>query len=310
MKKEIDWILSKPKYIIESKLFNWPWRTPIDRYNEKEIAKGRRTLSYLNRYVPAFTNIIPVSENHNQERSEEEARIFSIWLQGEENAPAVVKACFASMRANIKHELIILDKESLFDWIELPDYVVDKWKNGKIKPAHFADICRLELLYCYGGFWLDATLFITSPLPQWLLNSEFFVYSSGNNRKLIGFHSFVQNCFIRACKNNTLIKAWRDAVLIYWQNEIKARYYFVHQLIFKKVIDCNPSLKEAYNKIPHLDQAPTHTVWFEHSDDPFDPILFEKLTTGVVFQKTEYKSSSANNPIPNSFADVLINMYK
>lgn len=307
--KEIGWILSKPKYLIEAKLLNWPWITHMGRYPMREIARGRRVSSYLDRYASAFTNI-PISDNSNYKSGEEQERIFAIWLQGEKNAPPIVKACFSSMRANCTQELIILDETNLFDWIDLPDYVMDKWRSGTMKPAHFTDICRLELLYRYGGFWMDATDFVLSPLPQWLTDTDFFVYHSGNNHKIVGFFSFVQNCFIRARKGNGLVKAWRDAVLIYWQNEVKARNYFVHQLIFKKMIDCNISAKELYNKMPHLVQDPTHVVWFEHASDPFDALLLNELTSDILFQKTEYKSYLSRNPIQGSFADVMIKMYK
>lgn len=306
---EIDWVLSKAKFILEGKLLNWPWRTHTERHRIKEIAKSHRVISYLGRYAPAFTNIQLISDSPNYGKGEENEKIFTIWLQGEKNAPPIVKACFSSMRINCSQELIILDESSLFDWIELPDYVIDKWRSGKMKPAHFTDICRLELLYRHGGFWMDATDFIVSPLPQWLIDTDFFVYHSGNNDKLVGFYSFVQNCFIRARKNNSLVKAWRDAVLIYWKNEVRVKNYFVHQLIFKKMIDCNSATKELYNKMPYLVQDPTHTVWFEHASAPFDMLLFDELTANIPFQKTEYQSFLANNPIPGSFAEVMINMY-
>lgn len=277
--------------------------------NQKYKIKISVYYASLNKYKEAFSkiNATPLKTNDLSDNSKE--RIFSIWLQGEENAPSIVKACFGSMRANCEQELLVLDEKSLFDWIQLPDYVIDKWKNGKIKPAHFTDICRLELLYQYGGIWADATDFITSPFPKWLIETDFFIYHTGDNTNITGYHSFFQNCFIRAKKNNFLIKAWRDAVLIYWEKGKIAKYYYIHQLIFKKVIESNTLAKTLYKKMPYLVQDATHTLWFRYYDKPFNETIYKELTQSALFQKTEYRSLLSKEPNTGSFAEMIINKY-
>ena len=163
MRNKIDWVLTKPVFILKSEIFNWFWRNKNKRKQVKEIAKSQRVLSYLNRYADLFSTISPDKDAIPKQEKE---RIFSIWLQGEENAPPIVKVCFASIRKNCTQDFVVLDEKTLFDWIQLPDYVVTKWKKGKIHPAHFTDICRLELLYQYGGIWADATDFIAAPFPD------------------------------------------------------------------------------------------------------------------------------------------------
>ena len=306
MRNKIDWVLTKPVFILKSEIFNWFWRNKNKRKQVKEIAKSQRVLSYLNRYAAYFSTISPDKDAIPKQEKE---RIFSIWLQGEENAPPIVKVCFASIRKNCTQDFVVLDEKTLFDWIQLPDYVVTKWKKGKIHPAHFTDICRLELLYQYGGIWADATDFIAAPFPYWLLNTDFFVYHTGDNIDFIGFYSFIQNCFIRAKKNNFLVKAWRDAVLLYWKEEEKVRDYFVHQLIFKKLVETNILAKELYTKMPYIVQDTTHVLWFKHAENPFDEKLFNEITQNAIFQKTEYRSLSSKNPISGSFAEMMINKY-
>ena len=140
--------------------------------------------------------------------------------------------------------MVILDGESIFDWIELPDYVVRKWKEGKMRHAHFTDICRLALLERYGGLWLDSTDFVSAPIPQWILDEDFFVFGSGDS--LRGCYSFIQNCFIRARKGSYLLSAWLQAILRYWEREDSTIDYFVHQLIFKKLVECDAKARELY----------------------------------------------------------------
>ena len=275
------------------------------RRSRKRVGIVRMAVDrYLDAYVPVIASIEEDAENV-QDGPE---RIFSIWLQGEENAPEIVKACFRSIRHNCVQELVVLDEHTVGEWIELPEYILKKRSEGKIKPAHFADICRVALLYKYGGIWLDATAFVVSPIPEWVMNEDFFIYLSGNS--LGGHYAFVQNCFFRARKNNYIVKVWMNAIFEYWRRENSVIDYFMHQMIFRKVVECNPVAKAYFEKMPHVIQDPTHELWWKYRDEPFDKKLFDRITASAVFQKTEYKSVSAKEPVPGSFADAMMKMYR
>lgn len=302
LNKDKSRFATKLSIVLKGHIFNPPWASRLTRRRRRGAAISKAVERYLDKYKPAFADVPEDTDVAPQDKE----RIFSIWFQGEDSAPELVKACWRSVRTHCFQELVILDGSSVFDWIELPDYVVRKWKEGKIRPAHFADICRIELLYRYGGLWLDATDFVFAPMPQWLMDQDFFVFMSGN--RLTGSYSYIQNCFIRGRKGNYLLKAWREAVLEYWKNEDSTIDYFVHQLIFKKVIQNNKKAAGLFAKMPAVIQDPTHTIWFEHASDPFDEALFKELAAAAVFQKTEFKSENARNPEPGTFAEKLINL--
>lgn len=290
-------------------VLNFPWASRMQRRRRRGLVTEELVSSYLDRYVPYFKNLQEIDEVKEKTLIDvPDEKIFSIWLQGEEHAPELVKACWRSVRTHCTQELVILDEKSVFEWIELPEYVVRKWREGKIRAAHFADICRVELLYRYGGLWLDATDYVFAPMPQWIMDQDFFVFMSGDRQR--GFYSYIQNCFIRGRKGNYLLKTWREAMLEYWRNEDSAIDYFVHQLLFKKVIKNNDRAAEYFDKMPKVNQDPTHTIWFEHASDLYDEELFKELASAAVFQKTEFKSENATNPKPGTFAEKLINLNK
>ena len=295
---------TKFSMVLKGHILNAPWGSRLERRRKRGEAISKAVERYLDKYVPAFAE---VPEDVNVPEQDKE-RIFTIWFQGEEAAPDLVKACWRSIRTNCTQELVVLDAQSVFDWIQLPEYVVEKWKAGKIRPAHFADICRVELLYRYGGLWLDATDYVFAPMPQWLMDEDFFVFMSGDRQR--GSYSYIQNCFIRGRKGNYLLKAWRAAMLEYWKHEDSVIDYFVHQLLFKKVVKNNKLAAEHFAKMPSVNQDPTHTIWFEYASDPFDENLFNELSSAAIFQKTEFKSDNAKNPTPGTFAEKLINLNK
>ena len=233
-------------------------------------------------------------------------KIWTLWLQGEAQMPPVVRACIRSMRENSGLEVVVLDETKLRDFITLPAYIQEKWEKGLIRPAHYADICRIELLYRYGGLWCDATDFIPKAIPGELMQEDFFVFLSGE--KLFGAYSFIQNCFIRARRGSYLLAAWRRAIFAYWEKEDSAIEYFIHQMLFKKVVEEDPEAAQAFARMPHIAQDTTHELWFRHGKDPFDPTLYAQIVENAPFQKTEYKSRLSQEPPRGSFAEQLLRL--
>lgn len=297
-------ILAQADIVLRGHVLNWVWRP---RMRRREV-RGAVTRQAVGRYVDRY--ILPPSPDFTQEPatgSGQEEKIYSIWLQGEDNAPAIVRACWRSVRTHCRQELVIKDEAQLLSELDLPDYVVSKYKAGRISRAHFSDICRVELLYRYGGIWLDATDFVTADFPKWLQDEDFFIYMSGED--IGGAYAFVQNCFFRSRRANYILGAWRAAIFEYWKHEDSVIDYFVHQLLLWRVVSRDHKAAELFAAMPKISQNATHMLWFGHRDEPFDKELFDSLTSGALFQKTEYKSSSARCPVPGSFAEKMMGMY-
>lgn len=143
--------------ILFGHLLNPIWKSRLERRKIRGEVTRKAILHYLEPYKDFIRNLKPQQTNLGAEDKE---RIFSIWLQGENAAPEAVKACGKSVRAKSSKELVILDQETISEWISLPEHITRKWKEGKIRPAHYADICRVALLVEYGGLWLDATDYV------------------------------------------------------------------------------------------------------------------------------------------------------
>lgn len=78
--------------------------------------------------------------------------IWWSWLQGLADAPELCKACLRSLEENFPDYTInIITEENICDYVNLPDYILDKYKRDIISKAHFSDIFRTALLVRYGG---------------------------------------------------------------------------------------------------------------------------------------------------------------
>ena len=284
-------------------LLNWPWRSRLERRRVRGRVIREAALDCLQPFAAAVQDVPEDKPDHAEPR-----RIFTLWLQGEEQAPPLVRACLDSIRRHADAELVVLDERSVFDWIDIPEEVVRKWKEGKMKAAHFADICRVDLLYRHGGVWMDATCYMDAPFPEWLWEADFFVYQGGDTLK--GAYGGIQNCFIRGAKDAYLLKVWREIILAYWKEEDSPLDYFVHQLLFCLALDANPRAAALYAKMPSLVQDPTHVLWYEYADRPYDEDRLHAICAEALFQKLNYKTPSASNPVPGSFADHILAPYR
>jgi len=230
-------------------------------------------------------------------------RIFTLWLQGEDAAPPLVKACFRSVRHHCTQPLVVLDERTLGDWIELPDAIVEKFRRGKIRAANFSDIVRAELLYRHGGYWMDATCFVTAPIPAEITAADFFLFMAGG----IDPENAIQSCFIRARKGDYLLAAWRKMMIDYWTRENGAFNYFMFHYMFQTLVRHDPRAAEHFARMPRVEQDPTHLLWW--SDAPerkFDRELFERMTADTFFQKTTYRSRYGKEPPAGSLAEEMI----
>lgn len=93
--------------------------------------------------------------------------IWSCWWQGEDQAPELVKACWRSWRRYIpnSYEIKIITQDNYRDYIDIPDDIMNRVVEGVTKLQPVTDIIRMQLLYRYGGIWMDSTTYLTAELP-------------------------------------------------------------------------------------------------------------------------------------------------
>lgn len=133
---------------------------------------NRTVMNYLKKYLPVIRQY---DYQENKECIGPSSNIWTLWWQGCEKAPDIVKVCIASIKKNAgNHPVILLDQYNYKQYVTLPDHVVDNFEKGNISIAHLSDMIRTSLLYKYGGIWMDATLYMLHPLDESIENRTFY----------------------------------------------------------------------------------------------------------------------------------------
>lgn len=229
-------------------------------------------------------------------------RVWICWLQGIENAPELVKSCADSVKYHIRDmEIVFLDKSNIRQYITLPDYIYEKWEKGIIPNAQFSDIVRNQLIIEHGGLWLDSTTYLTDKLPDYITDSDFFVYRDGFFEcEVIN----MGNWLIRGKANNILLNEVQNLLLIYWKNNNYLKQYFILHLFFRMVSEHYP---DEWKKVPYFSQMDQHTFMMELNNS-YSEKRWKQLKNLTSVHKLSNKIDCSNTDKP--FYSMLNELYK
>ena len=258
------------------------------------------------------------------------ATIWWCWLQGIDEAPQIVKACYASLVHDewfTVHGYVVkvIDNVNWREYVELPGYIVEKWEKGRIPAAMFSDLLRVELLIKYGGTWIDSTVLCTgfndnhndnenskdsklatdSKLST--LNSRLKLYMDAplfvfQYTKEGSVPVSISNWFITACRNNEVLMVLREMLYAYWRDYDCVLDYYIFHLFFAMISKEYPEQMAA---MPYA-QSQRSLVLLHHWGEKFDQMKWDKLTSEVCFHKLAFRvSDSVKNDKDNYYNYIL-----
>jgi hypothetical protein len=241
---------------------------------------------FARKYLPLISDL-----PHRQIAPEIPETIWQFWDNpAGQSTPNIVKACIKSVKrykGNFNHK--ILDNSTIGNYTDLPGYVFDKFKNGRMDYAHFSDLLRLNLLKNHGGVWMDATGYMTDFVPNDIIGQDFFVFLTGDLTHYP--YSFMQSCFIRAKKGSFIIDAWHKLCINYWKGEEKRADYFQIHLMFKALVHKNPVAKEMFANMPKRSDDEIHQLVGDNIFEKFDEGEWDRIKKASFFQKTSFKKN-------------------
>ena len=161
--------------------------------------------------------------------------VWLSWLQGIDNAPEIVKVCLASQRKHLQdYEFRIVDLDNYQQWVELPEYVIKKFRKGQIPLASFSDMLRLSLLKQYVCVWMDASVYCSGfgndkLRERWhrITQSEFVIFRYFKRGYKVP--TGLSNWFIAAMPNEIIVSSVLEMLLAYWKDyDCLVDYYICH----------------------------------------------------------------------------------
>lgn len=217
--------------------------------------------------------------------------VWVCWWQGIEKAPEIVKMCVESIRRNIgEHKLIVITEDNISEYIEFPDWVMQKYKKGIISKTHLSDILRLELMARYGGLWLDSTFYCAASieylfdLPVWSVKRPNYRYTS------VACGYFANYSF--GCSNDyrKVYAIIRDYLFEYWQKyDYMIDYLFLDYLIVL-ARNSHKYVDDVFTAIP--DNNPMCDELLKVLNEPYDSAVWNRLKQDTQLFKLTWKAGT------------------
>ena len=147
--------------------------------------------------------------------------IWTMWWQGEENAPFLVKECINSMRLHGNgHQVVVLSKNNYKEYVRIPKYIEDRFHEGEndnsalkktvLGNTHLSDIIRTQLLYLYGGIWADATMMFSGSLEE-----NAFFKDCPHPDAMISNNLFIESYFTHSLKHSITYSKSSSVILVF-----------------------------------------------------------------------------------------------
>lgn len=233
--------------------------------------------------------------------------IWTLWMQGYENAPELVKSTIDSIRkfAELNNfQFILLEENTIEKYVVFPKLIKEKMDLGVIDYTKISDILRVSLLAKYGGTWVDATIYMKEEFDSSLLLQNYYTIKTGeiedyspniSNNRWKGF-------FLSG--NSSLFSFTRDFFFEYYSRYDIAVDYLLIDYIFDIAYKYDEKIK---NQMLELEKSNPNLFWLEsHLGDEFDQKVWDNITETTKVFKTTYKLSEEIKSNKNNFYSKLI----
>jgi len=132
-----------------------------------------------------------------------DAPIWVMWWQGQENYSEVVLAAINSINIHAgNHKVIEVSKDNIEQYIWLPQDIVDMFMNGIISITHFSDIIRFAFLEKYGGIWVNSIIFLIQSFLDSIYSFLIFTIKRPEANNSYIANAQWTTCFIGCGENN------------------------------------------------------------------------------------------------------------
>jgi hypothetical protein len=260
--------------------------------------KHRVIIKYLaHKYSFVIENFLALPENTNTQNTEYPDTIWVCWWDGIETMPDIVKVCYNSLKINFgKCKIEFITKDNFKNFVSISDHVMEKLNSGIMTLTHFSNILRMNLLYKYGGIWIDSTVFVSNTIHP--IESPLFTIRRRNKGYYVSESRWTGYC-IGGSKHNIFFDFMIQFLYAYWKEENNLIDYFTFDYIIAVAYNYIPQIKKLFDNIPYNNED-VHVIQNnlnrEYTEE-FTKEIFERTAFHKLSWKNKYDMYTKDNKL-------------
>jgi len=202
-----------------------------------------------------------------------QSTIWVCWWDDYESMPPLVKVCYSSIKEHAgTHPVQLITKYNFRDYISIPKYILEKVDAGIMTVTHFSNIVRANLLYEYGGIWMDATILVTQDIslkemPFYTLKAPAPKSSSVTLARFAGLSNSAARILgdtnpqtsrwsgflLAGTRHSIVFEYMREILYAYWKNHDNQIDYVLYDYTIALGYEYIPAFKKLVDNVPCSD---------------------------------------------------------
>lgn len=242
--------------------------------------------------------------------------VFVCWWQGYDAMPILCKSCFSRLQSVLSNDynLIFITKDNYRQYVDIPQYIIDKVENGLIPLTQFSDVLRQGLIVTNGGLWIDSTIWVNEGINDYIDQIGDFwsvrlpkIY----NQMVIG--QLISSCrwssfIVGGKKGSPVFQLMYDCMCKYYKMHDMAIDYYLQNLLYKMIFENSQYCKRVLDTV---------TVSNQYLYDlknifnrPYNEEEFNRLNNDTSVFKLTYKAKYKEKDNGNrTFYNYIISFY-
>lgn len=221
--------------------------------------------------------------------------VWTLWWDGEENAPPCVKLALQSQRkffAGPAYDYHLLTKENYQQYAQLDPAALARFEQGEMSLTHLSDVLRCALLCRRGGLWMDATVYMTGPLDRAVLAADFYTVRKTtypqNLRSMIPAGRWA--CYVLRCRPGDPLTAFLTAAYeIYWKKFADVPDYYLLDEMIDAAYRLVPKVRQMIGGVPVNNERVFDL--YHMRNEAYLPERVEKVLQSNRLHKLSYKDT-------------------
>lgn len=294
------WLMMQPERITEEN---------VKLIESEDFLNAEKKVALLYQY--AKLKILPVTQLHIsgamtgtlaehvecQDDFDGKIPVWVCWWQGVEQMPELVRCCVESLKRNLPQQKValrLLTLENCMQYVTFTNTVIQKFEEGKITYTHLSDLLRAELLYRYGGMWIDATYYVSSHIPAEIFEQP-TIYTLKYEKPIwsadVTKGRWSGNLWITG-KENRLFQFLMEGLWYYWEVEDHLIDYYLIDDIIAAAVESFPDVRMELEQCAYAsDQVFALHQWMnlkyskERAEQVQKNSVFYKLSHRAVYRR-------------------------
>lgn len=214
--------------------------------------------------------------------------IWQCWWQGTKSLEGITKICTNSVNYySGDYSVIFLSWDNYNKYVDIPDIIIRKHKDGKISLTELTDIMRMNLLFQNGGLWIDTTMLVTKQISKDDIELPFYTCKEEcRDHSYVSDYRWNTSC-IGGQKNNPLFGFVAKMFEVYWTHENELIDYYLFDYLIELGYEHLESIRKEIDDLPF--NNPNKHLMQQKLNEKYNESEWTQLLNGTKFFKLSRK---------------------